>query len=734
MSCTRPLRLAVAFATVCFGLLILTVTPGLAASAQLSWAAPTKNADGTPLTDLAGYKIYLRLANQTFGTGIDVGNRTSYTLSGLTSGLVYFFAVKAYDTSKNESAFSAEACLLCSSVANFTATPTSGAAPLAVSFTDTSTGAITSWSWKFGDGGTSTQRNPTYTYNTPGTYNVTLTVSTLVLSNTVTKQSYITVSQPPVSQPPAPSSGLVAAYSFNEGTGATLTDTSGKGNHGTIAGAQWTNSGRYGKALVFDGVNDWVTIPDSASLDLTDRMTLEAWIFPTVTLTGWRTVIEKEQPNGAVYYLQANSDTNQPAMGVFIGGERILLGGTRPSANTWTHLAATYDGARQRLYVNGAEIANRAQTGTIQGSTGALRIGGNSIWGEYFQGRIDEVRVYNRALPASEIQGDMGRAIGTNINGALTVQNRRAPLKLGDILSTLGKATPPLGRAGQQVANGSSTSRASTGITATSGLLTSDHIEIGELVADHQWKRMDFNKPFTDPIVVAKALSYRDGTPAVVGIRQTDATGFELRLQTWDESSRAPTPETVGFLVIERGRFQLADGTSLESGTIDTDLAYPVHSLAFSQPFRVAPAVMTATSTVQDAMVVTGRPMRVSKQGLQFHLQGLGRSHPLDGLQTFSYVAWEPSSGSLDGLVFEVETTRTMTREQFQTIPYHQTFTTAPVFLAEIQSSRGGNPINVRWDQKDLESIDMKIDDVPDLDAEGAETQDTDVVGYILIR
>ena len=73
--------------------------------------------------------------------------------------------------------------------------------------------------------------------------------------------------------------------------------------------------------------------------------------------------------------------------------------------NTWTHLAATYDGASLRLYVNGTQVANARRAGSIATSTGALKIGGNAIWGEWYSGLIDEVRVYNRALTPAEIQG-----------------------------------------------------------------------------------------------------------------------------------------------------------------------------------------------------------------------------------------------------------------------------------------------------------------------------------------
>ena len=84
---------------------------------------------------------------------------------------------------------------------------------------------------------------------------------------------------------------------------------------------------------------------------------------------------------------------------------RAFQHGEEEPWTTWTrqHLAATYDGTEQRLYVNGAQVATRAQTGTIVNTGNPLRIGGNGIWGEYFQGLIDEVRVYRRALsPARE--------------------------------------------------------------------------------------------------------------------------------------------------------------------------------------------------------------------------------------------------------------------------------------------------------------------------------------------
>ncbi|MDP9492145.1 MAG: hypothetical protein M3P42_08130, partial [Actinomycetota bacterium] len=87
--------------------------------------------------------------------------------------------------------------------------------------------------------------------------------------------------------------GLVAAYGFDEASGPTAIDVSGNGNAGTLSGPTRSAAGRFGAALSFDGTNDAVVVADSASLDLTSGMTVEAWVRPTVLGTKWRTVLAK---------------------------------------------------------------------------------------------------------------------------------------------------------------------------------------------------------------------------------------------------------------------------------------------------------------------------------------------------------------------------------------------------------------------------------------------------------
>ena len=132
-------------------------------------------------------------------------------------------------------------------------------------------------------------------------------------------------------------------------------------------------------------------------------MTAEAWVNPSALGNAYRTVVFKEQPGNEVYALYAEP-AGRRQRPVRRGLRRRLQGRhrhQRAGAQQWTHLAVTYDGTSVRLYVNGTQVATTAaHAARSPRSTSPLRIGGNTIWGEYFSGLIDEVRVYNRALSA----------------------------------------------------------------------------------------------------------------------------------------------------------------------------------------------------------------------------------------------------------------------------------------------------------------------------------------------
>ena len=211
----------------------------------------------------------------------------------------------------------------------------------------------------------------------------------------------------------AAATGLVAAYGFDEGTGTTVTDASGSGNTGTITNATWAATGKFGKALQFNGTSALVTIPNAASLQLSSGMTLEAWVNPSAVTAKWRDVIYKGNDN---YYLEATStNASKPDAGMIAGGSYAdAVGTAKLTANTWSYLTETYDGSTLRLYVNGTQVASVAHTGTIASSTNSLQIGGDTLYSQYFAGLIDEVRIYNVALSAAQIQSDMTTPIGSS--------------------------------------------------------------------------------------------------------------------------------------------------------------------------------------------------------------------------------------------------------------------------------------------------------------------------------
>ncbi|WP_433511797.1 LamG-like jellyroll fold domain-containing protein [Nonomuraea sp. CA-143628] len=241
---------------------------------------------------------------------------------------------------------------------------------------------------------------------------------------------------------PPPVQGLVAAYGMNEGSGTSVADSSGKNNTGTGNGIGWT-TGKFGKALSFNGSSSMVTVAHAASLRLTTGMTLSAWVNPiTVTGTPWKSVVTKElNADGASYALYAANGDAVPSGWVQTAPVvSSTANGTSPlPVNSWSHLALTYDGTTLRLFVNGQQVNQTALNAGLYDDGSPLRIGGNTVWREYFSGLIDEVRIYNRAQTTAEIQTDMTTPIGQ-----AAPPDTQAPTAPGSLAATGGPGNAQL--------------------------------------------------------------------------------------------------------------------------------------------------------------------------------------------------------------------------------------------------------------------------------------------------
>jgi hypothetical protein len=205
---------------------------------------------------------------------------------------------------------------------------------------------------------------------------------------------------------------------MNEGSGTTITDLSGNGITGTLQGATWTTTGKYGNALSFNGTSSYVDLGNPTALQLTGSMTVEAWVKAAANPADDGQIVAKASNNGG-WQLKTSPDTGPHTFGMQVAGSSLgqRYSNTVRALNTWYHIAGVYNASTKAIdvYVNGV-----LDSGTLRGTVPASQILqsvnvniGRRTSGYYFNGVIDEIRIYNRALSQTEIQNDMNTPLGS---------------------------------------------------------------------------------------------------------------------------------------------------------------------------------------------------------------------------------------------------------------------------------------------------------------------------------
>jgi hypothetical protein len=207
-----------------------------------------------------------------------------------------------------------------------------------------------------------------------------------------------------------PTDGLVGYWTFDEGAGTRARDSSGNGNHAELmAGAGWGPGRRSGSSAVALGGARYVRVPRSTSVDGIARgLSIAAWVHHSANAgASLQTVVSRQEgpTNEELYALFVRRDGRV----VFSLAGATLEPPAAVPAGRWVHLAATYDGARARLYIDGAEIGARDLREDFPPDTEPLVIGGNLNGPQdpsvlSWEGRLDEVALYNRGLAIAEIR------------------------------------------------------------------------------------------------------------------------------------------------------------------------------------------------------------------------------------------------------------------------------------------------------------------------------------------
>ena len=193
------------------------------------------------------------------------------------------------------------------------------------------------------------------------------------------------------------------------GNSGDILDSTINGNDGTAEASMDTAdhvTGQIGDAIDFDGTDDNIEVADSVSLhDFTDKITVEAWIKPELGSSGWRTIVSKFDQPGDVKDLYFMMNNNSLGMAIDAPQPTDWIPGVSISTAAWTYVVFTYDGSDEILYKDSINLASASVSGSLglSGNTNPLYIAYNSVWGEVFQGTIDELRISNVARSADWI-------------------------------------------------------------------------------------------------------------------------------------------------------------------------------------------------------------------------------------------------------------------------------------------------------------------------------------------
>lgn len=238
-------------------------------------------------------------------------------------------------------------------------------------------------------------------------------------------------------------SGLIACYPFN----GNANDQTSNGNHGVVNGAVLTTD-RFGtpnSAYYFDGINDGIDVTRSQTLEPTSAMSACAWVYKEFSNNAWTPILSKRysipDPYNS-YSMDGGDGIGQKWMvnvcrGT-VGSQKSVFSKTSRPYNQWEFVVMVYNGSSLKMYINGKEENSLNVSGNIGYSNMGFYIGKNTVYDQFFKGKIDDVRLYNRALSSCEIRYLYNNCTG-QIDAVNLIQDTLKTICANDSVQLLGQ-------------------------------------------------------------------------------------------------------------------------------------------------------------------------------------------------------------------------------------------------------------------------------------------------------
>jgi hypothetical protein len=271
----------------------------------------------------------------------------------------------------------------------------------------------------------------------------------------------------------------------------------------------------------------------------------------------------------------------------------------------------------------------------------------------------------------------------------------------------------------------------------TSNIVEPSTITIGEIGTisnfNHLSQTIQFNHTYINPVVFASPLSRNGADPSIVRITDIQSDSFTAYLQEAEYKDGRHTTESFNYIVLEAGTWQLADGTILEVGTLDTNATTVSgwETIDFSGNFQDTPVILSQVQTKNGGQFVRTRQKQSNSNDFQLSLEEEeALKYSGHATETVGWLAIESGAGTWDGFDYQASHTGDEVTHKWHNLSLEENFSNTPYLFASLASYDGGDPSGLRY-RNNNSQLQIMIEEDQSLDSEVNHT--TEIVDFFAI-